>query len=172
MASTKKYAEIAIAELVEAFPAAFALDPTLVRPLKLGIKDDIYACSGMSHRRVTAALKAYCDSLHYLASCTEGAVRVDLTGAAAGVITAKEAQYAVAPRAKVGGNRFGKATRAPRDVPESQKSMQRKKSAALTDALRKTAVTEESKMPAAISGPKRLSLADLRQAAVARRAGP
>jgi sRNA-binding protein len=33
-------AETAVAELVVAFPATFTLDPTLVRPLKLGIKDD------------------------------------------------------------------------------------------------------------------------------------
>jgi len=100
MASTKKYAETAIAELVEAFPAAFALDPTRVRPLKLGIKDDIHACSGMSHRRVTAALKAYCDSLHYLASCTEGAVRVERTGAAAGVIRTSR-RPVISPRIKI-----------------------------------------------------------------------
>ena len=33
--------ETAIAELVVAFPAAFTLDPTRVRPVRLGIKDDI-----------------------------------------------------------------------------------------------------------------------------------
>jgi RNA chaperone ProQ/FINO-like protein len=31
----------AISELVAAFPAVFTLDPMLVRPLKLGIKDDL-----------------------------------------------------------------------------------------------------------------------------------
>jgi sRNA-binding protein len=30
-----------IKELATAFPAAFTLDPKLVRPLKLGIRDDL-----------------------------------------------------------------------------------------------------------------------------------
>jgi sRNA-binding protein len=54
----------AIAELAAAFPAAFTLDPTLVRPVKLGIKDDIYARSAVSRRRITAALRSYCNSVH------------------------------------------------------------------------------------------------------------
>ena len=52
--------ETIIAELVAAFPAAFTLDPTLVRPVKLGIKDGLYAQSPISHRRITAALRSYC----------------------------------------------------------------------------------------------------------------
>jgi ProQ/FINO family len=54
--------ETAIAELAAAFPATFTLDPTLVRPVKLGIKDDIYAQSAVSRRRITAALRSYCNS--------------------------------------------------------------------------------------------------------------
>jgi ProQ/FINO family len=46
--------EITIAELVAAFHAAFTLDRTLVRPVKLGIKDDLYGQSAISHRRITA----------------------------------------------------------------------------------------------------------------------
>src|SRR5262245_37168648 len=57
-----------IAELVVAFPAAFTLDPTLVRPVKLGIKDDLYARSAISRRRITAALRFYCNSAHYLSA--------------------------------------------------------------------------------------------------------
>jgi sRNA-binding protein len=82
MARAENYAEAAIAELVAAFPDAFTLDPTLVRPLKLGIKDDLYARSSMSRRRITAALRAYCNSAQYLAVCKEGAVRVDQSGSA------------------------------------------------------------------------------------------
>jgi sRNA-binding protein len=58
--------ETTIAELVVAFPAAFTLDPTLVRPVKLGIKDEIYTQSAISRRRITAALRSYCNSVHYL----------------------------------------------------------------------------------------------------------
>jgi sRNA-binding protein len=66
MSNSATKAETAIAELVVAFPAAFTLDPTLVRPLKLGIKDDIYAQSAISRRHIKAALRCYCNSVHYL----------------------------------------------------------------------------------------------------------
>jgi sRNA-binding protein len=72
----KNNVEATITELVKAFPAALALDSSQVRPLKLGIKDDIYARSDMSHRRITAALRIYCSGANYLAACTEGAVRL------------------------------------------------------------------------------------------------
>jgi ProP effector len=83
-----------IKELAAAFPAAFALDPTLVRPLKLGIRDDLYAQSDISHRRIAAALRSYCNSVNYLAAHTEGAERVDLAGKPAGIVTAAEAEHA------------------------------------------------------------------------------
>ena len=69
--------ETAIAELVAAFPAAFTLDPTLVRPLKLGIKDDIYAQTTISRRRIKSALRSYCNSVHYLTTSMEGAMRIN-----------------------------------------------------------------------------------------------
>jgi sRNA-binding protein len=70
---------------VAAFPAAFTLDRTLVRPVKLGIKDDLYGQCAISHRRITAALRSYCNSVHYLRASTEGAVRIDLAGDPAGI---------------------------------------------------------------------------------------
>ena len=56
--------------------------------VKLGIKDDIYAQSAVSRRRITAALRSYCNSVHYLRASTEGAVRIGLTGEPAGTVTA------------------------------------------------------------------------------------
>jgi sRNA-binding protein len=84
-----------IAELAATFPAAFSLDPTLVRPMKLGIKDDLFEQSAISHRRIAAALRSYCNSLPYLRASTEGAVRIDLAGSASGTVTAIEAQHAM-----------------------------------------------------------------------------
>jgi ProP effector len=127
MARAENYAEAAIAELVAAFPDAFTLDPTLVRPLKLGIKDDLYARSSMSRRRITAALRAYCNSAQYLAVCKEGAVRVDQSGALAGVVTATEAEHA---RAQPSVKRAGKTTSAPRAAREPQETMKRRQSPA------------------------------------------
>jgi hypothetical protein len=86
--------EAAISELVAAFPATFTLDPTLVRPVKLGIKNDLYGQSAMSHRRITAALRAYCNSAQYLQVSIEGAVRIDLAGEPSGAVTGPEAHHA------------------------------------------------------------------------------
>jgi ProP effector len=83
-----------ISELAAAFPAAFTLDPMLVRPVKLGIRNDLYGQSSISHRRITAALRAYCNSVQYLNASVEGAVRVDLAGEPAGAVTATEALHA------------------------------------------------------------------------------
>lgn len=69
-----------VSELVMAFPAAFTLDPTMLRPLKLGIKDALYAGSDISHRRITATLRSYCNSANYLTVSKHGAARVDLSG--------------------------------------------------------------------------------------------
>jgi ProP effector len=109
----------AISELVAAFPAAFTLDPMLVRPFKLGIKDDLYLQSDLSHRRITAALRAYCNSVHYLQATTEGAVRIDLAGGAAGTVTATEAHHAkeglaALPKARIKGASSPSAPKAPK----------------------------------------------------------
>jgi sRNA-binding protein len=119
MADGKNNAEGTIAELVTAFPTAFTLDPTLVRPLKLGIKDDLFAQCGISHRRITAALRLYCNGASYLAATTEGAVRVDLAGEPAGIVTGAEAAHAMealAVLAKIAAKRAGKAAGAPKDA--------------------------------------------------------
>jgi ProQ/FINO family len=47
-----------IAELMAQFPKAFTLDPARVRPLKLGVREDLYALSGISHRRIIEARDA------------------------------------------------------------------------------------------------------------------
>jgi ProP effector len=67
-----------ISELVVAFPAAFTFDPLLVRPVKLGIKDDLCAESTLSRSRISEALRSYCHTVPYLTASTEGAVRIDL----------------------------------------------------------------------------------------------
>jgi ProP effector len=102
MAGDGKNAEATIGEIVAAFPAAFTLDPALIRPLKLGIRDDLYATSDISHRRISAALARYCRSPSYLKVLAEGAVRVDLAGKPAGMVTAAEATAARKPRVKRG----------------------------------------------------------------------
>ena len=67
----------------------------LVRPVKLGIKDELCAQSTISRGRISAALRFYCHTVPYLTASTEGAVRIDLAGDSAGTVTATEAQHAM-----------------------------------------------------------------------------
>ena len=159
----------AAAELAAAFPAAFTLDPTLVRPVKLGIKDDVFAQSDVSHRRISAALRCYCNSVHYLRATTEGAVRIDLTGEPAGTVTATEARHATERLA------LGKAATKSGKVAAGSRGTQTPKGAG-TESSRAATIPRRPKAGNTLAvepttpGPKRLSLSDLKQAAAARKA--
>jgi sRNA-binding protein len=162
----------AIAELVVAFPVAFTLDPTLVRPVKLGIRNDIYAQSAISRRHIKAALRSYCNSVPYLRTSTEGAMRIDLTGEPAGTVTATEARHAterLAVLAKVAAKRAGKVASASKGAktPGTGKPSPRAATAApkASDISKRTLPAEP-----ATPGQKRLSLGDLKRAAAARKA--
>jgi ProP effector len=164
-----------ILELVAAFPAAFMLDALLVRPLKLGIKDDLDGRSGLSRRRITAALRAYCNSVRYLKAITEGAVRIDLSGEPAGTVTASEAHHAregLAGLAKARTKGTSKIASSP-DVPNAPKGVKVERASRPPDSATPRA-SENSKRPrvaeAATPGQKRLSLSDLKRAAAARKA--
>jgi sRNA-binding protein len=175
MSNSATKAETAIAELVVAFPAAFTLDPTLVRPLKLGIKDDIYAQSAISRRHIKAALRSYCNSVHYLAASTEGAMRIDLTGEPAGTVTATEARHAterLAVLAKVAAKRAGKVASASRCAQMSRGAGTGKSSPRAATAAPKASDISKRTLPVepATPGQKRLSLGDLKRAAAARKA--
>ena len=164
----KHSVDSAIKELVTAFPAAFTLDPTLVRPLKLGIRDDLYGQSDISHRRIGAALRSYCNSVNYLAAHTGGAERVDLAGKPAGIVTAAEAEHARI--ARVATKRGSKAAAGPKRATQAPNKAETGRPA---DTVAKAEMTmhtgKTTTMPAA-TGARRLTLADLRQAAAARKA--
>jgi ProP effector len=173
MSNSATKAEPAIAELAAAFPAAFTLDPTLVRPVKLGIKDDVYGQSAISRRRITAALRSYCNSAHYLRASTEGAVRIDLIGEPAGTVTATEARHAterLAAVAKVVAKRASNVATASRAQTPKGASTESSRPAVTapqaSDISKRTLATDPATMP----GPRRLSLGDLKRAAAARKA--
>jgi ProP effector len=176
MSNSATKVETTIAELVAAFPAAFTLDPKLVRPLKLGIRDQLYGQSDLSRRCITAALRVYCKSVHYLKASKEGAVRIDLAGELAGIVTPTEAHHAkqaLAALAKAsakdickiasssGGPKVleGVRTGHPPDRPNSVAPKGK-------DAGKGTSAAE-----AVAPGHKRLSLSDLKRAAAVRKAG-
>jgi sRNA-binding protein len=147
--------EQVVRDLVAAFPAAFSAEPRHVRPLAIGIRQQIYArCSfSHSHRSVGDALRRYTKCAAYLATIIEGAVRVDLDGASSGNVTAMEAAHAAEritrPSVAAGKPKAAIKPNAPAKANISQ-----------------TPANRDDAKP----GPRRLSLADLRQAAAARRA--
>jgi ProP effector len=167
--------EAAISELVAAFPAAFTLDPTLVRPVKLGIRDDLYGRSPLSHRLIAAALRAYCSSVQYLKASLEGAVRVDLAGEPAGTVTAGEANHArdeLVRLAKARDKRTRKNPASP-GGPNIRKGVRVERASRPPNSPTPKTSENSNRAPNAAtvaSGQKRLSLSDLKQAAAARRA--
>jgi ProP effector len=130
-----------IAALADFWPKCFSVFQGRRRPLKINIHLDIAAAAAgaILPNEIAAALRLYVANAFYLRACREGAVRIDLNGEPAGVVTAAEAANSAA-RLKV--------------------------QAAKRKAAKKQAQQAKEASP---SQPKRLSLADLRQAAQARR---
>jgi ProP effector len=87
--------------LCERFPGTFVRNPAERQPLKRGIDRDLVArLSGIvSHRALKRMLGSYTTCPEYRAKLIKGAARIDLGGNPAGVVTAGEAAYALAPRA-------------------------------------------------------------------------
>lgn len=86
--------------LIENFPAAFFKKARNVKPLKVGILDDILdfyrglSKPPFSKRLLRTALAYYCSSPAYLSAQKNGAARVDLYGNEIEVVTAEHAKYA------------------------------------------------------------------------------
>jgi ProP effector len=86
--------------LCERFPKTFARDPAERPPLKRGIDRELVArLDGASSRTaLKRVLGGYTACPGYRARLIEGAARIDLDGNPAGVVTASEAAYALAPK--------------------------------------------------------------------------
>ena len=170
MSSNLTKVKATIAELVAAFPAAFTLEPALVRPVKLGIRNDLYAQSAISRRRITAALRSYCNNVHYLKASTEGAVRIDLAGEPAGTVTATEARHAMDGLAAHDEAvvKDTKVASSPRDSQTPQGAGTGRSSP--PEAASKGSNTSNRTPATDNPGQKRLSLAELKRAAAARKA--
>jgi ProP effector len=135
-----------IGVLAEGFPACFAVNPSYRKPLKLGIHHDILAQLGdtISLRALSDALRIYVGNLGYLAALTAGADRLDLDGMPAGTVTVEHA-----------------------DIAKAQYERRRDKH----KVKQKQPVVAKPAKPLkpAAAASRRLSLADLRTAAQARR---
>jgi ProP effector len=138
-----------IRTLVARFPAAFAIQPAHRKPLKVAIHTDLLVALGgeVSSVDLRHALRRYTGHHGYRRHLLEGVARVGLTGKPSGVVTAAEAEHAAAVL-------LGFETRLKSREPG------------------RTAPPVRSPSPASPASPpaRRLSLADLRAAARARKA--
>jgi ProP effector len=136
-------ARAAFALLGELFPKTFAVHEAKRRPLKINIHVDIIAKvnGAIEPHELVAALRAYCGNAVYLSRLRPGAVRIDLDGNAAGTVTAAEAARAAEQLA----TRVLKMAARKKPAPPAQASVP--------------------------TGPKRLTLPDLKELAVMRRQG-
>jgi ProP effector len=155
---SKKHArtKAVITVLAAKFPKCFAVPDTRRRPLKIGIDADLLAALGGAIRRteLIRALAMYCSSDGYLDRVLTGTWRVDLEGKPAGVVSADDEKHAKAKQAVV---------RTRREAVMAAATPQPAASGAHWPALAPKAEPRP--------GLKRLSLADLREAARRRREG-
>jgi len=158
-----------IAVLAALFPATFCAEPWQAhRPLKVGIGNDLVARGVLGAQEVDAVLKRYVDRLMYQKSLAAGDARVDLEGNVAGEVSReqrcraarlvariKARQQAEKAAAKAGAESEGAVKKAvmPPPVPD-----------------RKVVVMSTPVETRPATGSGRLGLADLRRAALERRA--
>ena len=85
-----------VEELCQRYPKTFTQEPQDVRPLARGIREAIGVdVPDLPASIVSQALAIYAAWLPYMGACIAGAPRIDLGGDPAGVVTEKEAMYAV-----------------------------------------------------------------------------
>ena len=132
--------------LCDRFPQTFSRhDP---RPLKVRVHAELLvALDAIEPRDLQSALRAYTSTARYVSALRAGACRIDLDGKPAGTVTAEDEKAA---KAKLAEFKKGASPRAQVPPPEAP-------------AMRPA---EENQKPPA---PKRLSLADLREAGRRRR---
>lgn len=84
--------------LAEKYPKTFFVFEQRRIPLKIGIHRDIIADLGIDEKLLSTALFAYTINQAYLLKLKEGAIRVDLSGNEAGLVTADQALTARSAR--------------------------------------------------------------------------
>jgi ProP effector len=169
-----------IAVLAERFPAAFFVFEQRRRPLKLGIYDDLIERLGgeLSDLDLSAALRCYCGNSTYLNHCREGVGRLDLDGNVCGTVSAEHAENA---RKRLEGRRAKRAAKTDH-LGHMAKTPPAPIAAPIPPAIEAT--DQEIQVPEGSDStpiglvsveeskpkpPKRLGLADLRAAALARK---
>jgi sRNA-binding protein len=125
--------------LVERFPACFNLKQR--RPLKIGISKDVLAFKdefkGIDLKRV---IGRYCNHPRYRKALKEGAIRIDLHGQPAGVVTAEDAESARAHLEAIYARRAG-------GPPPTSEPSQRPPTQAPTRPSNDTQIPKENLVP-------------------------
>jgi sRNA-binding protein len=172
--------------LCDRFPQTFSLEGRRRRPLKLGVHADALAAldGAVSARDLHSAMRAYTSAASYLRTLSAGACRIDLDGKPFGAVTGEEEAVAkgrladlakrTPPTVKAASPppaleirvKVGSITAAPKTMAVAPKAM--------ATAPKSVPSVSETEAPAAPSMPsqsmpKRLSLADLREAGRRRR---
>ena len=86
--------------LITFFPSAFSKKPKEIKPLKIGILEEIYRFYDslknpeFSKQEIKQAIQHYSSSAPYLTCQTENQIRIDLFGQAVDVVNKEQAQYA------------------------------------------------------------------------------
>jgi sRNA-binding protein len=182
-----------IVALAELFPQCFVVFQGSRKPLKIGIREDLIAAmaGAVSGKEAGLALAIYCGNHGYLKACIKvGTPRIDLAGNVCGSVSAEEAanakQRLAQQRAKQARRQHALASTPPDPGIVAGGIRDRARRAVLqrgpqTEDKQKTEVSrqfwkafgEQDKRPAAIEtkarNTGRISLADLRAAARARR---
>jgi len=84
--------QAALALLIETYPETFSR--TNIRPLKIGIQDDLIADEKVAKNKIKRALASYVRAPNYFRAMKLDADRIDLTGNSAGKVSESEAEYA------------------------------------------------------------------------------
>ena len=158
-----------IAALAALFLAVFSADPCRVlRPLKVGIGDDLVARGVLGAREVNAALKRYVDRLMYQKYLAAGGARVDLEGNVAGEVSREQRCRAERLVARIKARQLAEAPSAKAEA-ESERTLTR---AALPPSILngKVVIMPPPAETTPRTGSGRLGLAELKRAALERRA--
>ncbi len=86
--------QAAVAQISELYPNVF--NRNAVKPLKIGIQEELLADEKLSKGKIKRALASYVRAPQYYKSLVAGVDRIDLNGEAAGQVTEQEAEHAKA----------------------------------------------------------------------------
>ncbi|MEH6651278.1 MAG: ProQ/FinO family protein [Motiliproteus sp.] len=84
--------QAAVAQISELYPNVFNRDA--VKPLKIGIQEELLADEKLSKGKIKRALASYVRAPQYYKSLKTGAARIGLNGEEAGQVTEQEAEHA------------------------------------------------------------------------------